>query len=173
MVAPNNQRIVINNIEFAQKALETHGTIPVLQFSRLVDLLNDGNGQVAWALHGGKDIDGAVYLQLQVTGSLNVICQRCLQAMQYPLAIDVHYLLVQNESELPAPEEEGDDADYLLFQTEMSVLELVEDELLLTLPIAPKHESGQCATESRAEVKLDEYKKPNPFARLEALKSKK
>ncbi len=69
---------------------------------------------------------------------------------------------------MPAPEDERDDEDFLPIQAEMSVLELMEDELLLALPIAPKHEEGECSNESS----INEYKKPNPFAKLEMLKGK-
>lgn len=173
MVAPTKQHLVINNIEFAQRALATHGTIPVLQFSRLADLLNERSGQVTWKLHGGVDMGGSAYLQLQAEATLALTCQRCLQAMVYPLAVGARYLLVWHETELPASEEEGDDENYLLFQAEMDVLELIEDELLLAIPMAPKHEDVRCAETGGTGIKLDEYRKPNPFAGLAALKGRK
>lgn len=173
MVAPTNQHLIINNIEFAQRALATHGTIPVLQFSRLADLLDERSGQVSWRLHGGVDAGGSAYLQLQAEAALTLTCQRCLQAMAYPLTVDTRYLLVRHEAELSPLEEERDGEDYLLFQAEMDVLELVEDELLLAMPMAPKHKDVRCAETGSTGIKLDEYRKSNPFASLAALKSGK
>ncbi|CAG0968738.1 Large ribosomal RNA subunit accumulation protein YceD [Methylophilaceae bacterium] len=169
MAASINQSTVINNIEFAQKALEIHDIIPLLQFSRLGDSLASTSGELDCRLSGGKGVNNIAYLQLQVQGRLQLVCQRCLQPLVHDLSVDVRYVLVRNESEMPAPEDESDDEDYLPVETEMPVLELIEDEVLLALPIAPRHEDGQCASEN----KIDEYRKPNPFAKLEALKSKK
>lgn len=169
MAASINQSTVINNIEFAQKALEIHGTIPVSRFSRLADLLADTAGLLDCRLQGGRDANNIAFIRLLLQGELNLLCQRCLQPYRHGISIDQQFTLINDEAELPAPEEEGDDEDYLLMQAEMPVLELMEDELLLALPIAPKHAEGECSSESR----INEYKKPNPFAKLEMLKSKK
>jgi uncharacterized protein len=169
MAASINQSTVINNIEFAQKALEIHDIIPLLQFSRLEDLLASTSGQLDCQLQGGKGPDKKACLRLKVQGHLALICQRCLQPIEHEVKIDVRYVLVRDESEMPAPEDESDDEDYLLIQAEMRVLDLIEDELLLALPIAPKHEDGACVNDSS----VNEYKKSNPFAKLELLKSKK
>jgi uncharacterized protein len=169
MAAPINQSTVINNIEFAQKALEIHDIIPLLQFSRLQNLLAHSDGQLSFDLRGGKDSNKTAYLQLKVQGNIALVCQRCLQPFEYEIKVDTYYVLVRDESEMPAPEEEGDDEDYLPIQAEMSVLDLIEDEVLLALPIAPKHEERTCINENNIET----YKKPNPFAKLALLKSKK
>ena len=164
-----NQSTVINNIEFAQKALEIHDIISLLQFSRVQDLLAHADGQLACSLRGGKDSNKVAYLQLKVLGNVALTCQRCLQPFEHEIKVDTHFLLVRDESEMPAPEEEGDDEDYLPIQAEMHVLDLIEDEVLLALPIAPKHKEGACTNENNIET----YKKPNPFAKLALLKSKK
>jgi uncharacterized protein len=169
MAASINQGTVINNIEFAQKALEIHDIIPVLHFSRLVDMLANTEGRLDCRLQGGKDANNAPYIRLLVQGTLSLNCQRCLQPFEHEILIDTHYILVRNESDMPAPEDESDEEDYLLIQAEMPVLELMEDELLLALPIAPKHEEGECDNQGNT----SNYKKPNPFAKLELLKSKK
>jgi uncharacterized protein len=171
MAASINQSAVINNIEFAQKALEIHGIIPLLQFSRLRDLLAGQEGELDCRLAGGKDANNSAYLQLEVKGTLPLMCQRCLQPFDFDIDIDVRYRIVRDETQMPAPEDESDDEDFLLSQTEMPVLGLVEDELLLALPIAPKHEDDSCVDASGG-INADAYKTPNPFARLEALKSK-
>ncbi len=169
MAASINQGTVINNIEFAQKALEIHDIIPVLQFSRLADMLANTAGQLDCKLWGGRDSNNIACIQLQVQGCLNLTCQRCLQAFEHEVTIDTRFVLVRDESEMPAPEDESDDEDYLSVQAEMPVFELIEDELLLALPIAPKHNEGECVNGNNS----NEYKKPNPFAKLELLKSKK
>lgn len=169
MAASINQSTVINNLEFAQKALEIHDIIPVLQFSRLEGLLASADGELDCRVQGGRDSGKAAYIRLQIQGHLELICQRCLQPFKHEVEVDVHYVLVRDESEMPAPEDEGDDEDYLPIQAEMHVLQLIEDELLLALPIAPRHKEGECVNQSN----LNEYERPNPFAKLGLLKGKK
>lgn len=169
MAASINQSTVINNIEFAQKALEIHDIIPLLQFSRLQELLVHTDGQLSCELRGGRDLSKAAYLQVKVEGSVALSCQRCLQPFEHEIKVDTHFVLVRDESEMPAPEEEGDDEDYLPIQAEMHVLDLIEDEVLLALPIAPKHQEGACNNDNN----IEKYKQPNPFAKLALLKSKK
>jgi uncharacterized protein len=169
MAASINQSTVINNIEFAQKALEIHDIISLLKFPRLQDFLANTNGQLSSSIEGGKDSSKTAYLHLKVQGRVALTCQRCLQPFAHEIKIDAHFILVRDESEMPAPEEEGDNEDYLPIQAEMHVLDLIEDEVLLALPIAPKHEEGACNNENNIET----YQQPNPFAKLVLLKSKK
>ncbi|HEY8355360.1 MAG TPA: YceD family protein [Methylophilaceae bacterium] len=169
MAASINPGAVINNIEFAQKAHTAHDIIPVSQFTRLADMLADTSGQLDCQLQGGKDGENVAFIRLQVQGLLNLTCQRCLQPYQHEIVINQMFKLVRDEAELPAPEDERDDEDFLLAQSEMPVLDLIENEVILALPIAPKHADGECSSG----VGMDEYRKPNPFAMLEMLKSKK
>jgi len=74
--------------------------------------------------------------------------------------------LVNDESEIPPEEDDVEDHDYLIAEAEMDVLQLVEDEILLALPYAPKHEINDCAV--KAEV--NGLKAPNPFAVLRDFK---
>lgn len=171
MAASINQSTVINNIEFAQKALEIHDIIPLLQFTRLQDLLASQQGELDCRLSGGRDANNSACLQLQVRGTLPLLCQRCLQPFDFGVDIDLRYRIVRDEAQIPAPEDEDDDEDFLLSQAEMPVLELIEDELLLALPMAPRHADDSCAI-TGGEAETNAFKKPNPFARLEALKSK-
>ena len=59
-----------------------------------------------------------------------------------------------------------DEYDYLVADAEMDVLALVEDEVLLTLPYAPKHSAEDCSVKSEQL----EIKAPNPFAALRDFK---
>jgi len=159
---------VINSIEFARKALEIHDTIAVLQFSRLRDVLASPDGVLDYRIIGGINENGLPRLQLFVQGSLQLSCQRCLEPFEFELDIAADFLIVPDESAIPSPENESGDENYLVAETLMSVIDLIEDEILLALPLAPKHKINQCG----ASAKLDELKKPSPFAVLQALKTK-
>jgi uncharacterized protein len=160
---------VINSIEFARKLLEIHDTIAVLQFSRLRDMLASSSGMLDYrVVGGGVNENGLPRLQLFVQGSLQLICQRCLEPFGHELDIASNFLIVLNESAIPSPEDESDEENYLIAETQMRVIDLIEDEILLALPLAPKHKVSQCG----ATAKLDELKNPGPFAVLQALKTK-
>lgn len=160
---------IINSFDFARKALEIHGTIFVSQFSRLSELLTSDKGIVDFWLKGGINAKGQPGLGLRVQGVLMLNCQRCLEPFEFELDIASEFIVVANEGSLPNEEDEQDEEDYLLADTHMQVIELVEDELLLALPLAPKHEDDECA----ASGKLKELGKPSPFAVLKGMKTGK
>jgi uncharacterized protein len=159
---------VIDNVEFARKALEIHDTIAVSQFSRLHDALASSEGVLDCRIAGSVDESGRSRLQLHVHGSLQLSCQRCLGPFEFELDIASSFLIVPDESAMPPPEDESDDEDYLVAQARMPLIDFIEDEVLLALPLAPKHTISQCSASS----KLDELKKSSPFAVLQALKTR-
>ena len=160
---------VINSIEFARKALEIHDTIALLQFSRLRDMLALSDGFLDYRLVGGINENGLPRLQLFVQGSLQLSCQRCLEPFEFELDIASNFQIAPDESAIPSSDNESDDENYLVAETQMRVIDLIEDEILLALPLAPKHEIERCG----ANGKLNELKSPNPFAVLQGLKTGK
>lgn len=114
-----------------------------------------------------------LWLQLSARTPVWLTCQRCLQPMQEPLAIDCRLRFVRGEAEAEALDAELED-DVLALPRWLDLRELVEDELLLALPLVPRHE--RCPTplqfdEGPAgadEAEIEE--RPNPFAALEVLK---
>lgn len=164
-----SNNLAINGFEFARKSLEIHGTIALSQFSRLGDVLASSEGVVDYRLTGGSSQDGRLRLRLNVRGSLQLSCQRCLEPFEFELNIASNFFIVPDENVIPSPEEETDNEDYLVAETDMQVVDLIEDEILLALPLSPKHEFERCGANS----KLNELKSPNPFALLQGLKTGK
>ena len=155
---------IINGLDFARRAQEVHGTIAVSQFSRLHDVIASNEGALTWRLFGNVE-DGKPRLHLKVHGELVLMCQRCLGPMRYEVDIDTLYYLVTDESAIPPEEEDLDDREYLVAEPQMQVAGLIEDEVLLSLPLAPKH------AECKPSVEVADEGKPNPFAVLQALKA--
>ena len=168
MPAPTNNP-VINSLEFARKALEIHDTIAISQFPRLREYLVSTEGALNYRLFGVVNAGDEPRLQLRITGSLQLSCQRCLEPFAFKLDIASIFIVVADENAIPAEADEQDDIDYLVEDAQMSVMALIEDAVLLALPLAPKHDDAQCA----ASAKLNELKKPSPFAVLKALKTGK
>lgn len=164
-----NNGPVINSIEFSRKALEIRDTIAASRFQRLSDILVSSENMLDYHLIGSSSREGEPLLQLYVRGCLQLRCQRCLEPLDTKLDIASDFFIVSDESAIPSSEEEGDDKDYLVADAQLQVLSLIEDELLLALPLAPMHETEHCSAGNR----LNELKPANPFAILEALKTDK
>jgi uncharacterized protein len=163
------QNIVINSLEFARKSHAIHDTIAASQLMRVKERLASDVGSLDWSLVGGVLSGGESTLHFELKGTLAASCQRCLEPIQLDLNIKSKFILVKDESEIPLKDEEIDDKDYLVASAEFDVIQLVEDEILLAIPYATKHDIKDCPAKDR----LSELKAPNPFASLKDFKAVK
>lgn len=158
---------VIDSLEFAQRGEKMSGTLPVASLPRLNDLVAGQGHEVAYVLSGGHDERQRPMLEVRVTGTLVLQCQRCLGTLEHVVDFENRILLVP-AGEIPADADDPDAPDYIEAQSELDVAGLVEDEILLQLPFAPRHES-ECAGSKPAGSEVQA--KPSPFAALAALKN--
>ena len=161
-----SKHTVIDSLEFAEKSHQIHDRIALLDLGRLSDVLYSRDGELLYRLKGGINAQGKPQLDLQVSGKLQLICQRCLAAMPYELDAEAHLVLVSSEEALPLDADEQDDIDYIVADQHQSVAALIEDEVLLSLPLAPVHESDDCAAPINRELE----QKESPFKVLQGLK---
>jgi uncharacterized protein len=119
------------------------------------------------------------YLRLAVHGSVWLTCQRCLQPYSQHLDVDATYRIVATEEEADEYPLDDDEVEVIVGSRQFDLVDLIEEELLLSLPLVPKHtvcpevhesllpagEEGEAAEGGEQEVE-----KPNPFAVLEKLK---
>lgn len=156
------------------------GAWPLAQLPRLSASLFDppaADDRVSWQARFGQDSPAGSapqpWLEIEARIHVTLQCQRCLQAMQEPLALQRRFLFVATEAEAEALDADRDD-DHLVQVPRLDLLLLVEDELILELPLVPRHE-GVCpeplpfpGASDAAEEPADE--RPNPFAALAALR---
>ena len=151
---------VIDGFEFASAGATQQGVLPLSGFERLRDVLASEAGEVAYELKGVRDERGRPGLRLRVQGTLQLRCQRCLA----PLALDVHadelLVLAATQAEIDAEPADVESPDRVLAAKQMAVAELVEDELILALPFAPRHEGCE------AGARIGEGAMMRPFADL-------
>ena len=159
--------LTINNLEFTQKQLEVTDSFAPISLNRLAETLalQDKNVHLAtihFTLTGDYKRFRQPSLHLHIKSQLPVICQRCLDEMLINLDLNFDYLLSDSTiNEMEANEVEGsDEIDWLEINSEMNVHELIEDELLLAMPIAPAHD-GPCSS-----LSMQSGEKLNPFAVL-------
>lgn len=140
------------------------GKVPVAALERLADVLAEPAGELTWSLAGSSDSRGRSILLLTVSGALKLGCQRCLKPLEFAVASDSRLLLVKAGTEWPDDEMEDDGYDAVESSDAMDVLALVEDEVLLALPIAPRH------TDCELPGAASKEQEPSPFAALAQLK---
>src|SRR4029077_7905261 len=131
-----SQAEVIDGLQFARAALERRGVVGMERLPRLAQLQCSTEG-LEDHLRGGRADNGKPCLRLSVRGSLQVVCQRCLDPIQVPIAIDAELQLAEHARELS---EADDEIDRVLASRRMEVAWLVEDEVILALPMAPRHD---------------------------------
>lgn len=161
-----SRQLTIDSFAFARDGRVLEGTLAISDLERLHDLLAELSGEVRYRLQGLKGERGQSQLRLTVSGSLPLACQRCLEAIRFDVEVDSVLELVPEGAEMSQDELEDDTRDFLPVAGSLDVAELVEDEILLTLPVAPRHED--CGLPGAAEA----GERISPFADLAKLKGK-
>lgn len=169
---------------FAQAAGQLQADEPLARFERLAEeaVANDGlprEAQVHWqaqgemrpAANGGAP---APWLHLEAQATVALTCQRCLGPVQTPLAVDRWFRFVADEATAAAQDDECDE-DLLALEPRPNLHELLEDELLMELPLVPMHD--ECpepvvmqAADPAVSATPEPTERRNPFAELAKLK---
>ncbi|MCP5261708.1 MAG: DUF177 domain-containing protein [Rhodoferax sp.] len=166
---------------FARSAGSVGGTLPLAEFDRVTpDCVGDvANVEVTWSasgdLRGGQGTSAVPWLHLQVRGELPLVCQRCLEPVATPVAVDQWFRFVPDED---TAEQQDDDAteDLLVESAEFDLRALVEDELVLAMPLIASHET--CPRAPRLSAQDEGFEEPaaqppRPFAALAQLRARK
>ena len=163
---------------FAKAAGELDGDSPLPSFDRLAesalaDALPAGGAHVRWSAHGElrqmRGGESQVWLHIKARAELPLECQRCLKAVDVPVQIERSFLFVHGEDTAAQLDTDSED-DVLALTRALDLRELIEDELLLALPIVPRHEVCPKPLVAAASIEDVPDEKPNPFAALAALK---
>jgi uncharacterized protein len=136
-------RPFIDALDFARNGRRISGEVPVSDLPRLLDMLENPQGVLSYSVQGGVDEQGTHFLDLDIAGQCSLRCQRCLSGLDHPIRLETRLLLRDQES-LDALEDDDEEFDSILADTHLDVQDLLEEEILLSLPIAPRHELGAC-----------------------------
>ncbi|MFU8788035.1 MAG: YceD family protein [Methylobacter sp.] len=163
----------IDPLHLADKRGELKGQIPVSSLDRLADMLFDDTGAVAVELFFGRE-GRLAKVEGQLETVLELKCQNCLQAVQWPVKHSVKLGVVTS---IDQADRLLEDYEPLLVNGEERILlkNIVEDELLLILPTFPKHAYNCLAQEFVNKEDLLQNQQPslpeNPFSILAKLKN--
>jgi len=155
---------VLDCLEFARGGGVLERRVGLDEMPRLADLLATPAGFLSVRLEGWRDAQGKSWLQMDIAGEPVLCCQRCLGGVKLPLAIKSRLQLMAPGEDWPDDDLVDDSADAMEAEKALDVLQLIEDEVLLALPIAPTHE--QCESPLANAGRHDS----SPFAALVALK---
>ncbi|EYC50788.1 hypothetical protein AZ34_06710 [Hylemonella gracilis str. Niagara R] len=150
-------------------------------FERLLTETGGRNAEraVHWRAEGEREQDASGHarhwLHLRAQTVLSLTCQRCLEPVDMPLTVERSFRFVATEAQAEIEDEESEE-DVLAVSREFDLLALVEDELLMELPLAPTHatcSSRPAFSVSDADFDAAEPDKPHPFAALAGLQPDK
>jgi uncharacterized protein len=159
---------VIDAFEFSRSNGHRDGVMPVAQMNRLNKDCADQSGEIAWTVDGAVTSEGYPSMTVSVGGTVQLMCQRCLAPFAYEVDSSTMLVLGKDDEDADGIEEVLDDEsiDVIVGSRECDIRQLLEDEALLALPQAPKHEV--CPDTKLLDALKTE--KVSPFAALKNLK---
>lgn len=160
---------LLDPLRFADLGKHFAGRIPLTAFSRLDPLLLDSTGDVEFELRFLRE-SGRAVIRGRVRALLQLDCQRCRGSMAFEAVSEICLAVVEALGEVERLPEPYD--PLLLEAPTIKLVELLEDELLLSLPQVPMHAPGQCAAAQAGEPEEAATVEASPFAVLAELKRK-
>ncbi|HXD41115.1 MAG TPA: DUF177 domain-containing protein [Ramlibacter sp.] len=163
---------------FAEEGAAVSGQEPVQQHHRLMAETQERGGAspVTWSARGelrnSRHLFPEIWLHLKAQVVLALTCQRCLTPVDVPISVERSFRFAADE-DMAAAQDEQSEEDVLALSRSFDLVELVEDELLMELPLAPRHE--RCPVPVKLTVVDERFdaaaaQQENPFAVLEKFK---
>lgn len=169
---------------FAQAGADLKAEDPVARFERLqAEAHSDDDqpdlGSVTWQARGEMRAGAsggapAIWLHLQAKATVPLTCQRCLGPVDTPLTVNRWFRFVSDEA-TAAAEDDDCEEDLLALEPRPRLHDVLEDELLMELPLVPLHESCPVqvvmqVSDPMVGLEKGEQERKNPFAELAKLK---
>jgi uncharacterized protein len=163
---------------FARDGASLEGTWPLIHLERLracaaPEQAVQPHEVLTWQIQGelrsARGHEAEIWLALQAQTELSMTCQRCLKPARFPVNVVQSLRFVQGEDAAAALDADSED-DVLALSRALDARSLLEDELLLALPLVPKHDRCPEPLPLAAPVLVEEDRS-NPFAALAGWKS--
>jgi uncharacterized protein len=162
------EELLIHPERISDKPQVFEGPVDIEEFPRLEESLATPETNLRYKVTAVLDRQRRKVVSCIIEGFVFLTCQTTLEAFRHEISIDERLVLVDDESGLPPIEEESDAEDYLVADGPVDVLDLVEDAILLALPMVPRKPG---IGDAHVEVK-DEGGRESPFAALASLKKR-
>jgi uncharacterized protein len=161
----------VDPFRFADNATRMHGSLPIKNMERLAPSLASDQGDIEINIQFGVDEQKLRYLHGHLSTQLILQCQRCMESFNYEIISDFKLGIVKTEEEA---KELPDRYDPLLADgIEVLIQDVIEDELIVSLPIVPMHSAENCRVGLPLKAESGErVEKENPFKVIELLRVK-
>ncbi len=161
---------LIDPRKFAQQGLILNGTVPLAELSRLVEVASSSEADIDVSLQFDIDDQRHKLITGSAKGVLQVACQRCLNTVDVPLEATLNVAIVWDEDRAKQLPRYFD--PLILGEGPADIYTVIEDELLLTMPMVSYHEHNCIETTSFGDQvsESEENLVKNPFQVLEQLK---
>lgn len=146
------------------------GTFAPADLERLEDSLASGGGELKYRITACLDKQRRKKVSCIIEGFVFLTCQSSLEAFRHEISVHDRLVLVEFESQLPPVGEENDVEDYLVADEPLDIRDVVEDAVLLALPMVPRKPGLE---EALGRDGKPAVRKESPFAALASLKQKK
>ena len=160
---------LLDPTRISSKPLVFKGRFVPADLDRLQDAVAGEGGELRYEITASLDRQRRRVVSCIIEGFVFLICQNTLEAFRHEISIRDRLVLVDDESGLPSVEEESEDEDYVVADEPLDVRDLVEDAVLLSLPMIPRKPGSEGVARPEPQVGT----KPSPFAALASLKKSK
>lgn len=144
------------------------GAATMADLPRLAQSVLDHDARVNYEVRGCVDDQGHPGAVMRLSGEIALRCERCSRPLQFALEREVPFRFVRDEQELNALPIEDNEMEEVVGSPAMDLIAWVEDEVILSLPLVPRH--PDCAVPLAGMPEEAEDNRPHPFAALAKLK---
>lgn len=174
---PMSDKLIPEHVDpyrYAEQDLHLDGAVKLIDMQRLnaTRPTPPAEERAMVSLHFGQDEQGMTYLKGHIEANLGLQCQRCLEMFNYEIMSDFALGIVKSLAEEKALPDQYEPA-MVQEDGQLALRDLIEDELILNLPIIPRHEPEVCKVKlPLADAGWESNKGENPFQVLQTLKDK-
>lgn len=161
--------LLIHPDRISEKPQVFEGSARLEDLPRLAESLANADCEIRYKVTARLDKPRRKIVACIIEGFVFLTCQTTLEAFRHAISIDDRLVIVDDESQLPPIEEESDAEDYLVADAPLDVLGLVEDAVLLALPMVPRKPGVREIKEAGKPMREG---KDSPFAALASLKKR-
>jgi uncharacterized protein len=162
---------LINTSEFTRSNGQISGHVGGSELLRAADLLYQGRASIEWQVLGTqkKRVEGGFesYLDLTISGVSQMVCLRCLNAMEVKTQLDRRFRLAKDELHAAKLDLEGE-IDAIVGSERFELLDLIEDEFIMALPYSPKHDDCELPDPSAVSTDRQRASKPRKSEQIDA-----
>ena len=141
----------IDPARFARDASRLTGVMAPAQLPRVAQELFDETGAIEYRIEGSVTLKGEPALRVELAIELALACQRCMERLPVKLEVGRTLVLSREVQELESMADEDDDVDSIPLVASLDLVDLIDQEVMLSVPVSPRHDDGACETVPGAE----------------------